>query len=56
MVELCLGFSPITPHSISFHPYFEYIFNVLATRCSMQGLSSLTRDQACAPCRGSAES
>ena len=56
MVELCLGFCPIAPHSISFLPYFEYIFNVLATQCSMQGLSSLTRDQTCAPCRGSAES
>ena len=56
IVELSLGFCPIASHSISSHTYFEYIFNVLPTWCSMQGLSSPTRDRTRAPCSGSAES
>ena len=35
---------------------FIYLFLFLATPLEMWGLSTLTRDQTCAPCSGSAES
>ena len=36
--------------------YVHFFFLCLATQCSMQDLSSLTRDQTPAPCSGSPES